>query len=215
MDWLNRILGSTVGKKYVVGLSGLLLVGFMVTHLIGNLFMYVSPEAFNGYTSKLHELGPLLLVLEAGLLGLFLVHIFFTIALVRANRAARGSRYAVTKTKKPDGPLQLLASKMMPISGLIVLGFLVVHIWDFRIQWQEDLFALVDGKLQEMWRVVLYTVASVLIGWHLFHGFQSAFKSLGVNHSKFSPLLEKLGMLLAVVFGLGFASFPIWIAFVR
>ncbi len=215
MDWLNRILGSTVGKKYVVGLSGLLLVGFLVTHLVGNLFMYVSPEAFNGYTSKLHELGPMLLVVELALLAIFVTHIAFTIALTRANRAARGSRYEVTKTKRPDGALALLASKMMPISGLILLGFLVVHIWDFRIQWQEDLFALVDGKLQAMWRVVLYTVASLLIGWHLFHGFQSAFKSLGVNHAKFTPLLSRLGMLLALVFGLGFASFPLWVAFVR
>lgn len=215
MDWLTRILGSTVGKKYVVGISGLLLVGFLATHLVGNLLMYVSPEAFNGYTSSLHELGPLLLVLEFGLLAIFLVHIGFTIALTKANREARGSRYAVTRTKKPDGPLALLASRMMPISGLILLGFLLVHIWDFRIQWQEDLFALMDGKLQELWRVALYTVASVLIGWHLFHGFQSAFKSLGMNHSKFTPLLARLGMLLAVVFGLGFASFPIWIAFVR
>jgi succinate dehydrogenase / fumarate reductase, cytochrome b subunit len=217
---LKRIYDSTIGQKALVGITGLALIGFLITHLIGNLTMYIGEdgEAFNAYSQGLHNLGALLYVAEIGLLALFLSHIVLVARLVMKQRKAGGAgRYAVTKTKRDGGAMQLKSSRMMSISGTILLVFLVVHIWDFRIQLEPDtnLFEMVKTALAEPWRVGLYVVGSFLVGWHVFHGFQSAFRSLGLNHSALTPALSKLGTLLAVLFGLGFASFPLWLFFTQ
>ncbi|MEE2779402.1 MAG: succinate dehydrogenase cytochrome b subunit [Myxococcota bacterium] len=214
---MKRVFGSTVGTKVVVGLTGLGLVIFVITHLLGNLTVFGGPEVMNKYAAKLHELGPLLLVAEIGLLVTFLVHIIFTVRLTLANRAAKGTGYRVSASKQ-TGFVALMASKTMAISGLIVLAFLVVHIWDMRLQRDPD------GKTYELmvatlggssWRVALYTVGSLLVGWHLSHGFQSAFRSLGFSHGQGQPLVARLGTALAFVLGVGFACIPLWIAFGR
>ncbi|MGB0591914.1 MAG: succinate dehydrogenase cytochrome b subunit [Myxococcota bacterium] len=220
MNALKRIYDSTIGQKALVGITGLALVGFLITHLAGNLTMYIGEdgEAFNAYSSGLHDLGVLLYVAEIALLTIFLSHIVLVARLVMKQRKAGGAgRYAVTQSKQAGGGLQLKSSRMMSISGTILLVFLVVHIWDFRLQLEPDtnLFEMVKSALQEPWRVGLYVVGSFLVGWHVFHGFQSAFRSLGLNHSVYTPALSKLGTFLAVLFGLGFASFPLWLFFTQ
>lgn len=220
MNALKRIYDSTIGQKALVGITGLALVGFLITHLAGNLTMYVGEdgETFNAYSSGLHDLGVLLYVAEIALLTIFLSHIVLVARLVMKQRKAGGAgRYAVTQSKQAGGGLQLKSSRMMSISGTILLVFLVVHIWDFRLQLEPDtnLFEMVKSALQEPWRVGLYVVGSFLVGWHVFHGFQSAFRSLGLNHSVYTPALSKLGTFLAVLFGLGFASFPLWLFFTQ
>jgi succinate dehydrogenase / fumarate reductase, cytochrome b subunit len=216
---IKRFFDSTIGQKVLVAVTGLALVGFLITHLAGNLLMYTGDdgEAFNAYSAGLHDLGALLYVAEIGLLVIFLAHVGLVARLVLAQRSAGGGgRYAVRSSKRGGG-LSLLSSKMMAISGIVVLTFIVVHIWDFRLQLEPDtdLFQMVKTALKEPWRVGLYTAGSFLIGWHVFHGFQSAFRSMGLNHSTFTPALEKAGKGLAVLFGLGFASFPLWIFFTQ
>ena len=217
MSVVKRVFGSTVGTKAVVGLTGLGLVVFVITHLLGYLTVFGGAELMNEYAAKLHELGPLLLVAEIGLLLTFLVHIIFTVRLTLANRAAKGTGYRVSASKQ-EGFVALMASKTMAISGLIVLAFLVVHIWDMRLQRDPD------GKTYELmvstlggsgWRVALYTIGSLLVGWHLSHGFQSAFRSLGFSHGQGQSLIARLGTVLAFVLGVGFACIPLWIAFGR
>jgi len=217
---LKRIFDSTIGQKALVGLTGLGLVGFLITHLVGNLTMYAGNdgESFNAYSQALHDLGPLLYAAEIGLLTIFIAHIVLVARLVLKQReSGGGGRYAVANTKRDGGKLGLKSSRMMAVSGTIVLVFIVVHIWDFRLQLEPDtnLFEMVKTALQEPWRMGLYVVGSFLVGWHVFHGFQSAFRSLGVNHSSWTPALEKAGAWLAVIFGLGFASFPLWIFFTQ
>ena len=216
MNPLKRIYDSTIGQKALVGITGLALVGFLVTHLVGNLTMYAGDDgaSFNAYSQGLHDLGILLYIAEVGLLVIFISHIALVARLVIKQRSAGGaSRYAVTNTKRDGGWFQLKSSRTMAISGTILLVFLVVHIWDFRLQLEPDtnLFEMVRSALQEPWRVGLYVAGSFVVGWHVFHGFQSAFRSLGLNHSAFTPGLSKTGTFLAVLFGLGFASFPLWI----
>ena len=100
----------------------------------------------------------------------------------------------------------------MAISGLIVLAFLIVHIADFRMARGEGLiYDQVTTKLQEPWRVTLYVLGSLLASWHVYHGFQGAFRSVGVNHNKYTPILRTIGTLLSIAFAIGFASIPIWI----
>ena len=217
MNWLTRTLNSTIGQKVMVGLTGLGLVLFMITHIGGNLLMYAGDDgaSFNAYSDGLHSLGVLLYVAEAGLLATLLLHIAFIVRLTRRNAVAGGGgRYAVSASKT-DGGSKNKASKTMAISGSIVLAFLFVHIWDFRLQYPppegQTLFDMVVVALQEPWRVALYVTGSLLIAWHVLHGFQSAFRSLGLNHPTWTPLLSRLGVLLALLFGVGFASFPIWI----
>ena len=211
---------STIGQKALVGITGLALIGFLVTHLAGNLFMYAGDEgaSFNAYSKGLHDLGVLLYIAEIVLLTLFVTHIALVARLVMKQRKAGGAgRYAVARSKRDEGALQAKSSKMMTLTGSILLVFLVVHIWDFRLQLEpgDNLFEMVRSALKEPWRVVLYVAGSFTVGWHIFHGFQSAFRSLGLNHSALTPGLSKVGSLLAVLFGLGFASFPLWIFFTQ
>ena len=220
MNPLKRMYDSTVGQKALVGITGLALVGFLVTHIVGNLFMYAGDDgaSFNAYSQGLHDLGLLLYIAEVVLLTIFLAHIFLVARLVMTQRAAGGAnRYAVTKSKQAEGAMRLKSSRMMAFTGSVLLVFLVVHIWDFRLQLEpgDNLFEMVTTALKEPWRVGLYVAGSFVVGWHVFHGFQSAFRSLGVNHSALTPALTKLGTLLALLFGLGFASFPLWIFFTQ
>jgi len=217
VDWLKRTFGSSVGTKLLVGLTGLGLVGFLIAHLTGNLLIYVDGgQALNRYADGLHQL-PGFQVMELGLMGCFVLHIVMTIRLSLANRAAKGITSQARGTKRTEGLLGLLASKTMAISGLIVLVFLVIHIWDFRLQRDPalDVANLIFETLSNPLHAALYAVGSILVAWHLSHGFQSAFRSLGFNHPDLTPMLVKLGSLLAILLGVGFASIPVWIAFLR
>lgn len=214
MNWFSRYLNSTLGRKVLVGLTGLGLVGFLAIHLLGNLLIYKGNEAYDHYATSIHT-NPLLPVAEIGLLVFFLVHIALTIALKARSSAARPVGYdAGLATKR--GKSKVSPSKTMIVSGVVVLLFLVLHMMDMR-------FALRlasngnEGEAAHTLRVLrdavsgpVYFVASLLVGYHVFHGFQSAFQSLGANHPKFSPLIDRVGVVFAVVVALGFASFPVY-----
>ena len=105
----------------------------------------------------------------------------------------------------------------MAISGLVVLVFLVVHIGDFRFKRMpdQDLAKMIFDLLSNPLHASLYAVGSILVAWHVSHGFQSAFRSLGLSHNDVTPMLVKLGSGLALLLGVGFASIPVWIAFLR
>lgn len=222
MSWLKRTFGTTIGKKVLVGITGLGLVIFLIGHLGGNLNLYAGPESFNAYAEKLHHgwfLGPWAVVLaEIGLALLFVVHVGLTVSLVIDNRRARGTAYAKLRSKR-GRPMEALASKAMAVSGVVVLVFLVVHLIDFRLQRgsieasDRSLYEVVVNTLQGPAHAALYAIATLLVGLHVFHGFQSAFRSLGVNRPRLTPALMRIGMALGVLLGLGFASLPIWIFF--
>ncbi len=223
VKWLVNALSTSVGKKFVMGITGLLLCGFLAVHISGNMLLYAGPAAYNNYAYSLHEHEWLLAVAEVGLLLLFLAHIVLAFRTTRDNRAAREIAYEMKVSKKDNGhEFHNVASSdsWMFVSGAIVLAFILLHLWDFRFEARSDIaygtmqpFQKADAILQTPVSFGAYIIGSLFLGWHLTHGFASAFQSLGLNHPKFNPLVRCLSLLFAVAVGLGFASFPLWAMF--
>jgi succinate dehydrogenase / fumarate reductase cytochrome b subunit len=211
--WLRLVLSSSIGKKVVMAVSGLLLIGFLIAHLAGNLLIYSGAEskAFDEYAEKLDK-NPLLPLAEIGLFLLFAVHIALALRVTNENRQARRQPYAVRSTMGE----RTLASASMIVTGVVVLIFLVVHILDFRIgKYSVDsgagsLALLVKRRLREPLAAAIYLVGITALGIHLRHAFRSGLQTLGVNHPKLNPLLVRLGWAIAILLGIGFASFPIF-----
>lgn len=205
-------MSSSVGKKYVMAASGLALVGFLIAHLLGNLLIFSGEEgaAFDSYAHTL-ESNPLLPLAEIGLGLLFVVHIAMALRVSFQNRDARSQGYAV----RASLGRRTIASSSMLVTGLVVLLFLLVHLYDFRIgKLLEDpppssLAGLVRKRLATPLGAGIYLVGVAALALHLRHAFRSAFQSLGANHPHLNPTLEKAGIALAIILGLGFASFPI------
>lgn len=214
-NWFIRALSTSVGQKLVMGATGLLLCGFLVVHLAGNLLLFQGAEHYNKYAHKLHE-NELLPVAEAGLLVLFLLHIILAFTTARWNSAARPIGYR-EKQSKLKGGLKLEPHNFMFVTGVIVLGFLLLHLSDMRMGELELRLKYVEtdapatkalNVLRDPISAIVYIVGSLVLGVHLLHGFQSAFRSLGLNHPKYTPFITKLGVLFAAIIGLGFASLP-------
>lgn len=208
---------STVVRKWLVGLTGLALVGFLVVHMLGNVLIF-KEGAMNAYAEGLHAI-PILPLMEVGLLLMFVVHIGLAVAHTMQSNKARGpNKYDVSASKRAEGGMfELISAKAMAMSGIIVLLFIVVHLLDFRFQ-REEIEGLSGGveahtktTLAVAWKGILYTVGSLLVGWHTFRGVQSGFRSVGFFHDRYSPIVHKAGRALSVLVALGFASIPVWI----
>lgn len=224
--WGNDILMSSIGKKLLSGLTGLALCGFIVTHLIANLMLLVGSEPFNYYTHFLSGLGHglFLPIAEIGLLLLFVAHAAVGVGVWLDRRRARPQGNA--RTGNAGGPSQkTLSSRTMLITGIVLLVFLVVHVWMFRLgpaqaegylttidgDEARDLYRLVVETFQNPWWVAAYTAVMLLLGVHLRHGFWSAFQSLGANNPKYMPLITAVGVAFAIVMAIGFLLIPILI----
>ena len=220
MNWIVQFVRSTIGRKWIAGLTGLGLVGFALVHMAGNLNMFKNAAAMHEYAEALHHISllehyRLLWIAELGLAGMFFAHIATVMSLVLENRKARGpQRYAVNASKRTNR-LETLASKTMTLSGLILLTFLVVHIWQFRLKRSiiEHSAGGIGAEVVEVlsnpaWGV-LYSVAGVLVGWHIFHGVQSATRSFGLNHLKYSPIVRTMGLVVSIVVGVGFTALSV------
>ena len=227
-----KTLTTSVGQKVLMALTGLALCGFLVVHLGGNLLLYADSdgEKFNAYAEAIHKQGEtgLLFVAEAGLVGLFALHIVLAVSTSIRNRRARGTRYAVKTPKKRSGWLVFDPSYMMTLTGIVIFLFLCLHISDLRLGKMDgdknERFVLseIAGKehatTMEQVKTVLsdpfsgpvYLIGAVLLAVHVSHGFSSAFQSLGFDHPKYTSLVRCVSVLFALVVGFGFASFPIW-----
>lgn len=223
----NRIISSTVFQKVTMAVTGLLLIGFVITHLSGNISLYF-PEGtvFNKYADFLASLGWLLYAAEIGLVAMFLLHIVTAIQITRLNKAARPIGYKSYQSK--GGPSKAnLSSRFMIVSGVLLLGFLILHIWQFKygagisegyvveIEGKQvrDLHRLVVETFQNPVYVVIYVFSMIMLAFHLRHGFWSAFQSLGTRRPDLIGGLQKLAILLAIAISLGFMGIPIWIYF--
>ena len=163
-------------------------------------------ETFDSYAHAL-ESNPLLPLVELGLLALFVFHIGLAIKLQMENRAARGSNYVA----RGDHGQKTPASSSMLFTGIATLAFLILHLTDFRFAKEEgqSLAAMMRDVLSSPLHASAYVAFVCLLTVHLAHGFQSAFQSLGLSHPRFTPVLKKASIGLAVALGLGFASFPV------
>jgi succinate dehydrogenase / fumarate reductase cytochrome b subunit len=204
------MIGSSIGKKLLMALSGLLLFGFLVVHLAENLLIYSdsSGATFNTYAHWLSSRSWIPL-LELGLAALFLVHIVQAVRVNLQNRAARLEPYALN----PGHGGRTLASTSMLLTGGFVLLFLILHLIQFRfapIEQREHMTQLVRSELQKPPVLAAYLLGLIALAIHLAHGLQSALQSLGVAHPRYTPLLQKLSVLLAVLLALGFGTFPVY-----
>lgn len=215
LRWFFRLLSSSIGQKFVMGVTGLLLCGFLVAHLAGNLLLFVGPKSFNEYAHNLHAQWELLAVAEAGLLVLFLAHVYLAVTTSIGNVQGRTSQYMMKQTKIPGRVIG--ASSWMFASGAVVLAFVILHLIDMRFGLRGDLKYLAESDPEAPYRNtitvlsnpfsrVIYFVGVVILGVHLSHGFQSAFQSIGLNHPKYMPLIKLIGKIFAVVIAVGFAS---------
>jgi succinate dehydrogenase / fumarate reductase, cytochrome b subunit len=192
---------------------------FLIVHLIGNITLFFGAEAFNGYVGALDVVKPLIRVIEVVLLAVFLLHIYNGLKLWLENKKARGVTYKVNGSSENSD----LYSRTMVLSGSIIFIFLVSHLgtffWRFNVYDPMGLanihqyFDIVVYFFGIWWYVILYVVAMVLLGFHLNHGFQSAFQTFGWNHKKYFPVIQKIGTIYAVFMAIGFASMPIYFFF--
>jgi succinate dehydrogenase / fumarate reductase, cytochrome b subunit len=213
---VNHYFRSSIGRKHLVAITGLLLCGFLVGHLSGNLLLLVSPDAFNIYAHKLVSLGALLYLIEGGLALVFLVHMYLAVRLNLENKQARG-KYAM---KKWTGRGTNFMSATMPYTGLVLLVFLITHLMNLKFGTNyptevdgvqmRDLYRTTIEYFQNPMNVAWYVFAMACAGLHTAHGFASAFQSLGFNFPKYYPKIKVISYLYAIVIGGGFAFVSVW-----
>lgn len=213
----TAFLSSSIGRKIIVAVTGLALIGFLAGHLVGNLLIFTGREAFNEYAEFLHSVGhgAGIWVARIGLLAAVGAHIYFTIKLTMENKAAR-PKYAYEGTIGATKN-----SRIMAISGLTILSFIIFHILHFTVRTDSELaqvgatdpWQMVIIGFQNIWVVIFYLISMGLLCSHLSHGFSSVFQTLGISTEKTRAFFDKIGVAYAWLIFVGFASIPISIFF--
>jgi succinate dehydrogenase cytochrome b subunit len=215
MNWLFRTLSTSVGKKQLMAVTGLLFLLFLATHLLGNLSIYGGSGAFVSYAEHLHSLGNLLVAAEVLMLIALIIHVSTAVVLFFENRAARPIKYAVDKS----GGGRTLSSVTMPYTGLLVLGFICVHLATFSHhivdQTTRNIFQIAVSVFSQPVYLVIFLASMVILGFHVRHGLWSAFQTVGANHPKYMPFIQKLSIVFAVIVAVGFGSLPLVILAMR
>ena len=207
------LTSSTIGRKYAMALSAMFLLIFLIMHLSVNLLsVFGNDGPFNG-ASEFMGYNPLIQYFMQPVLGFAVIfHFVMGFVLELKNRSARPVRYGVNN----GAANSTWTSRNMIISGLVVLAFLGLHMYDFW--WHEINFKYVEGnmpdsarfwpelhaKFADLWRVVIYVIAFVLLGLHLAHGFQSSFQSVGARHPKYTPVIKAVGTWYSILIPAGF-----------
>jgi succinate dehydrogenase / fumarate reductase cytochrome b subunit len=220
MNATARVFTSSIGRKQIVALTGLGLVGFVIVHLIGNLNVYLGPRALNDYAHFLQSQKELLWPARIGLLTLFVVHVVLTIQLWLENRRARPTPYAVYQPK--GGSLQ---SRYMLTTGLVILAFVVYHLLHFTFGTTDPaafkLHEAGDAQRHDVYSMVVhgfadspvvaaaYVVAMVVLGVHLSHGIPSLFATLGLSNRTWAVPIRYAGLAISVLVVVGNVSMPL------
>lgn len=209
---------SSVGRKIIVAVTGVILILFVIGHLLGNLQIFLGPDWINGYSKHLHDLGPVLWIIRAFLLVVVLAHIYYTIQLAIENRRARPQRY-----RRKDIVKATLASRTMVMSGLILLVFIVYHLLHFTFRTTDprfltlpkdplgdyDIYSMMVLGFQNPLVSAFYILGMFLLALHLSHGSSSFFQSLGLNDQKLAPRLAFAGRIFAWLLFFGYSSIPV------
>lgn len=210
MSWLIQTLWSSIGKKLMMAVTGLCFCIFLVGHLAGNLTIYAGKDAFDAYAEGLHALGPLLTLIELGLLIFAIIHITTGLTLFYQNLRARPTRNKVTKR----GGGRTIASATMPYTGILLLMFVVMHLINFSFvdKSETTIAQIVSQKFENPIYVLIYVATMIIVAFHVRHGFWSAFQTLGANHPKYMTTLMALSIILGLVVGFGFGMLPLYIS---
>jgi succinate dehydrogenase / fumarate reductase cytochrome b subunit len=213
---------SSVGKKFVVAITGIILILFVIGHLLGNLQIFLGPDWINSYAQHLRDLGIFLWLIRGFLIIAVVLHIYFTILLAIENRRARPQRYVDQEYVKAT-----VASRHMVISGLFVLVFLIYHLAQFTVRVTDPRFALLKADplnrydvfsmmvygFQNYYVSGFYILGMWLLALHLSHGSSSVFQSLGLNNQQLTPRLAGAGRVLAWLIFAGYTSIPVAVLF--
>lgn len=226
MSDLRAALWSSVGKKLLTGLTGFMLMGFIIAHLLGNFTLLIGPEAFNHYAHFLETAfhGWLVIIFEVGMIVIFLVHMAAAVTVAVTDKLkARPTAYA--RREDAGGASRMtLASKSMIYSGVLLILFVIWHVKSFKFGGAgmigdghggriKDLYSVVTAAFANGPTTAIYVAVMLMLGLHLRHGFWSAFQSLGWTKKSTLPALENLAMVFGVIMAFGFLIIPIILYF--
>ena len=214
MSSLSKAVTSSVGRKFVMGLTGLFLISFLILHVSINalIFFNDSGETFNAAAHFMSS-NIIVRILEIGLFAGIILHIVQAIMLTAQNRAARPQNY----TYNDRSSNSKWYSRSMGLLGTLILMFLVLHLfhfwWPTKVAFYTDqehnTFQNMVMIFQELWVVVVYVLGVISLGYHLLHGFQSSFQTMGWNHKKWTPVVKTVGIWFSIIVPLIFALMPI------
>jgi succinate dehydrogenase / fumarate reductase cytochrome b subunit len=219
MKWFLDLFSSSLGRKLMMALTGLFLISFITIHLIGNLQLLKGDggKSFNVYAEFMTS-NPVIKTISYVNYTLILVHVFWALLLTRKNSEARGLEGYAIRNKSTGW-----SSRNMGILGTLILIFIIIHLRQFwyEMHWGgiphadydgkdvKDLYIIVAFAYQNIWYVALYVFSMGVLAFHLWHGFASAFQTLGINHKKYNPLIGFVGKVYSIVVPALFAVIPI------
>lgn len=223
MKALFQVLTSSLGKKYIMAITGFGLVGFTIIHMLGNLQIFLGQDTLNAYATLLKASAEVLWAFRIGLVAMAVLHIAAAVGLVIENRKARPAGYEVEKNTAT------WASRTMPITGIIVASFVIFHILHFTVgaigsdyyahnlppdaEGRADVYTMVVEGFSNPWISGFYILSVGLLCWHLSHGVSSMFQSLGLRNRRSAPLLDRVATGVSLVVFLGMSSVPAAILF--
>jgi succinate dehydrogenase / fumarate reductase cytochrome b subunit len=216
-----QLTQSSVGRKIIMAVTGIVLVGFVCVHLLGNSSMFVGADAINAYAQKLHSLGPFVWVFRLVMLAAFALHIVFGIQLTLENRAATPEANVQVKRLRTG-----FGAETMIVSGLVMLAFVVYHLLHFTVrvtnpdiyvplgdQGMVDVYFMVVQGFKSALPVIVYLAGMFFLFLHVSHGFQSLFQTLGLSNDKSLPVTGMVSKLVGFVLLLGYIAIPLSIVF--
>jgi succinate dehydrogenase / fumarate reductase cytochrome b subunit len=218
MGWFIKFIDSSIGKKLVMALTGLFLYLFLIEHLIANLLLLGNDngKAYEIYADVLGSSYNIpLRVIEVGLFFCMLYHALNGLRLWLSNNKAKGQPYLVNRASENS----TFFSRFMFWSGTVIFIFLVIHLKSFFVNYRlatpadPSMYNGVINTFQNPWYSGLYILAFVLLAFHLVHGFQSAFQTLGLRHNKYTPFIKSFGVGFSILICAGFAIVPIYFLF--
>jgi len=207
---IARFWHSSVGKKAVMAVTGLMMVAFLVVHVLGNLQVFEGPLKINEYSATLHGLGLLLWVARGGLLAALVLHVIAAYQLTRRSQGARSVGYA---DREPQ--VSTFAARTIRWGGVLLLVFIVLHLLHFTFGTihpafdRKDVYGNMVAAFQMWWVVVLYLLAMIGLGLHLYHGTWSSIRTLGLTRASTDPFRRRVSAALVWAIYLGFSIIPI------
>jgi succinate dehydrogenase / fumarate reductase cytochrome b subunit len=225
MNVLSGILGSSLGKKYLMAVTGVILFGFVIGHMLGNLQIFLGPDSINSYAHFLKSKPGLLWTARLGLLLMVIIHVWAAVKLSLENKAARPVGYADTRLVAAS-----YASRTMMWSGVIIFAFVVYHLMHFTVGITNPEYLRLDETLKDgtqrhdvyrmmilgfsnLWVSGIYVLSMALLCLHLSHGVSSLFQSLGLKNKYYGRHIDRFAKAAALIIFLGNCSIPVAILF--
>lgn len=211
---LSMLWTSTIGLKVIMAVSGLMLVGFVLGHMAGNLQIFLGKDTYNGYAHFMQGLGELLWVARISLLVLLTAHVASAVKLTQRNREARPQAYAGLRTQRTT-----VHAKIMLLSGLVIIAFVVYHLAHYTVRTVHteymnpadptDVYTFFVQSFQDPLIVATYVIANLLLASHLAHATSSMFRTLGLSVGEYRPFFEKIGPAVGILVAVGNLSMPL------